>query len=76
MLELNLDPEIMRIENYIREIENEYRGSFEGLAVPFDSLNDISKFKIKRNQNKNHLKRLDSEIRLILKKELKNFMKK
>jgi hypothetical protein len=76
MLELNLDPEIMRIENYIREIENEYSGSFEGLAIPFDSLDVLNKFKIKRNQNKNNMQRLEPEIRLILKKELKNFMKK
>jgi hypothetical protein len=73
MLELDLDLEVLRKNNKIKEIENEYQSSFKGLAVPFESMYQNDEQDMEEKGEDVYSNTLNPEIRKILKQELKNF---
>jgi hypothetical protein len=73
MLELNLDLEILKRNNRIKEMENEYRNSFKGVAVPFDEMYQNDEQNIEKRVEKTYSNTLNPEIRKILEQELKSF---
>ena len=73
MLKLDLDLEVLRRSNSIKEIEREYLDFFKGVAVPFDSICQNNGHTIKKGSGEVCSDTLKPEIRKILKQELKDF---